>query len=80
MYCLRKTHISWARRLVNADTVKLQVGHAPQDIEERLYLNLVVARVSAQAVWNVLTGARTLDGIKVEKENRGTATRGCGRS
>ena len=55
MYALRKTHISWARRLVNADSVKLQVGHAPQDVEERHYLDLVDARESAQAVGDMLT-------------------------
>ena len=69
MYALRKTHISWARRLVNADSVKLQVGHAPQDVEERHYLDLVDARESAQAVWDVLTGVRTLDGKQREPES-----------
>lgn len=68
MYCLRKTHISWARRLVNADSVKLQVGHAPQDVEERHYLDLVDAREASQAVWDVLTGVRTLDGKRHEPE------------
>ena len=62
MYSLRATHVSWARRLVNPDAVKLQVGHAPQDIAERHYLDLVDARVSSQAVWDVLTGIKTLDG------------------
>lgn len=66
MYCLRKTHISWARRLVNADGVRSQVGHAPQDIEERHYLDLVDGRESAQAVWDVLTGARSLSGERIE--------------
>ena len=61
MYSLRATHVSWARRLVNPDAVKLQVGHAPQDIAERHYLDLVDARVSSKAVWDVLTGVRTLD-------------------
>lgn len=50
MYALRKTHISFARRLVNHDAVKLQVGHAPRDTEERHYLDLVDPRESAQAV------------------------------
>jgi len=68
MYALRKTHISWARRLVNADSVKLQVGHAPQDIEERHYLDLVDAKKSSQAVWDVLTGSRTLDGEHCKTE------------
>ena len=62
MYALRSTHVSWARRLTNADSVKLQVGHAPQDVEERHYLDLVDARESSRAVWDVLTRARTLDG------------------
>ncbi len=62
MYALRKTHVSWARRLANADSVKLQVGHAPQDVEERHYLDLVDAKESSRAVWDILTGARTLDG------------------
>jgi len=68
MYALRKTHVSWARRLVNADSVKLQVGHAPQDVEERHYLDLVDARVAAQAVWDVLTGTRALTGERVQAE------------
>ena len=62
MYALRSTHVSWARRLTNPDSVKLQVGHSPQDIEERHYLDLVDARESSRAVWDVLTRARTLDG------------------
>ena len=56
LYALRKTHVSWARQIVNPDSVKLQVGHAPQDVEERHYLDLVDARVSSQAVWDVLIG------------------------
>lgn len=66
MYCLRKTHVSWARRLVNSDSVKLQVGHAPRDIEEKHYLDLVDARESALAVWQVLTGERSLSGERRE--------------
>ena len=64
MYSLRKTHVSWARRLVNPDSVKAQVGHVPGDVEERHYLDphFVDARESSQAVWDVLTGARGLDG------------------
>ena len=62
MYCLRKTHISWARRLVSPDAVRLQVGHAGRDVEERHYLDLVGPGVSFQAVWDILTGNRTLDG------------------
>ena len=60
LYALRKTHVSWARQLVNPDSVKLQVGHAPQDVEERHYLDLVDARLSPQAVWDVLVGKKSL--------------------
>lgn len=67
LYTLRKTHISWARRLVNPDSVKLQVGHAPRDVEERHYLDLVDAREASQAVWDVLSGRRTLAGEQVRK-------------
>jgi integrase len=64
MYALKTTHITWARRLSNADSVRSQVGHAGQDVEERYYLdmNLVNAKESPEAVWDVLTGARTLEG------------------
>lgn len=65
MYCLRKTHISWARRLVSPDSVRVQVGHAGRDVEERHYLDLVDPRTSSQAVWDVLVGRRTLDGKSV---------------
>ena len=71
MYSLRKTHISWARRLVrNHDSVKLQVGHAPQDLEERHYLDLelVDARESAQAVYDVFTRARSLSGETTKRD------------
>ena len=61
MYTLRKTHISWARRIANPDSVKLQVGHAPQDTEEKFYLDLVDAHLSSQAVWDVLTGAKKIE-------------------
>jgi len=62
MYSLRHTHISWARRLVNLDAVKAQVGHAGRDIEEKHYLDMqfVDASESAQAVWDVLTGVRDI--------------------
>jgi len=66
LYALRKTHISWARRITNADSVKSQTGHAPQDVEERHYLDLVNPRESSQAVWEVLTGVRLLSGERVE--------------
>lgn len=58
MYRLRATHISWARQRVNADSVKLQVGHAPQDVEEKFYLSLVDARLSSKAVWDTLQKSR----------------------
>lgn len=64
MYALRKTHISWARQIANHDSVKAQVGHAPQDVEERFYLDLVDASQSAQAVWDVLTGKIELAGAR----------------
>lgn len=65
MYALRATHISWARNLsVNSDSVKAQVGHGPQDIEERHYLDphLVDASESLKVVWEVLNGSRQLRG------------------
>ena len=61
MYCLRTTHISWARRLVNPDSVRMQVGHAGRDVEERHYLDLVDPRESSEAVWDVLNQERNLD-------------------
>ena len=63
LYALRKTHVSWARRLVNPDSVRVQVGHAPQDIEERHYSDarLVDARASAEAVWRTLAGEAVRD-------------------
>lgn len=60
MYCLRKTHISWARRLVSPDSVRIQVGHAARDVEERHYLDLVDPSESSQAVWDILTGEKNL--------------------
>ncbi len=60
MYALRKTHISWARQLVNPDSVRVQVGHAAQDTEERHYLDLVDPHVSSKAVWDVLRGVQQL--------------------
>ena len=68
MYALRKTHISWARRLVNFDSVRVQVGRAPRDTDERHYVDMVDAKLSSQAVWDVLTGARLLTGEFVEKQ------------
>ena len=62
MYALRKTHISWAMRLADPLSVKVQVGHAPQDVTERFYDDpaLVDPMQSAQAVWDVLTGEALL--------------------
>ena len=62
LYALRATHISWARQLVNADCVKLQVGHAPRDMAEAHYtdLGLLDPSASAAAVWNVLLGRQRL--------------------
>lgn len=59
MYRLRHTHVSWARSLgkVSADSVKQQVGHAPRDIEEKFYLDLVDAHASSDAVWSILQTA-----------------------
>jgi hypothetical protein len=65
-------HPERARRLVDPDSVKLQVGHAPQDVEERHYLDLVDARESAEAVRDVLTGRRSL------RSPRRTWTHGAG--
>jgi len=69
LYCLRKTHISWARRLVNPDSVKVQVGHAPQGIEEKHYLDMVVPGESSQAVWDVLMERRDLNGKVLQSAN-----------
>ncbi|MCK6470904.1 MAG: hypothetical protein L6Q80_09245 [Dehalococcoidia bacterium] len=68
MYALRKTHITWARRLTNIDSVKAQVGHAAGDAEERHYLDLrlVDAGASSKAVWEVLTGTQNLAGERQE--------------
>lgn len=62
MYCLRVTHISWARRLVSPDSVRVQVGHAGRDVEERHYLDLVNPHEASQAVYDVLTGGTDLSG------------------
>lgn len=62
MYCLRATSISWARRLVSPDSVRVQVGHAGRDVEERHYLDLVDPHEASQAVFDVLTGVKNLMG------------------
>ncbi len=68
LYSLRKTHITWARQLVSADAVRVQVGHAPRDVEEKHYLDesMVKPSKSSQAVWDVLLGRLSLDGVKHE--------------
>jgi len=63
-YALKKTHISWARQSVNRESVMAQVGHIPQDTEEKYYLDLVDPSQSSQAVWDVLTGRRQLRGVE----------------
>jgi hypothetical protein len=74
MYCLRKTHISWARQITNPDSVRLQVGHAARDVEEKHYLDLVDARLSSQAVWDVLTGKKKLPSLLCETVLESTET------
>jgi integrase len=70
LYALRKTHITWARRLVNVDAVRVQVGHAPRDVEEQYYVDAAMAdpSVSSAAVWDVLTKARDLSGKQCEDQ------------
>ncbi len=63
-YALRKTHISWARQFVNRESVHAQVGHAPQDTEDKYYLDLVDPSQSAQAVWDVFVGEKQLRGAE----------------
>jgi len=48
--------------LVNFDSVRVQVGRAPRDTDERHYVDMVDAKLSSQAVWDVLTGARLFTG------------------
>ena len=67
MYALRKTFVSWARRLsgrlgYSIDSVNVQVGHAPKSVEERHYLDLVDPAAAAEAVWRVLAGEVDLNG------------------
>lgn len=63
MYALRHTHITWARRFVDYDAVRAQVGHAGRDVEETNYNDeeFVHAAASSQAVWDVLTGTKSLE-------------------
>jgi integrase len=67
-YCLRMTHIRWARQIVNRESVMAEVGHAPQDTEDRHYLDLADATLSAQAVWDALAGERSLRGSDERRE------------
>lgn len=65
MYSLRHTHISWARACgVNVDSIKCQVGHKGQGIEEAHYLDVALMdpAASSRAVYDVSTGTRTLPG------------------
>lgn len=64
MYCLRATHITWARARVNPDSVRSQVGHAGRDVEERHYLGVVDPRASADAVWTILQEAMQLQALR----------------
>ncbi len=69
LYSLKHTHLTWARRLVNHDSVRLQMGRAARDVDERHYLDLALvdARESAEAVWDLLIGRVTLDGRSRER-------------
>ena len=73
LYSLRKTHITWAKLCgVPKECRDLQVGHVNGGIEEKHYIDreamepkeLAQARESAQAVWDVLTGARRIEEIE----------------
>lgn len=63
MYALRHTHITWARKFIPYDAVRAQVGHAGRDIEEIHYNDesFVDAAASSSVVWEVLTGAKSLE-------------------
>ena len=52
------------------DSVRVQVGRAPRDTDERHYVDMVDAKLSSQAVWEVLVGDRLLTGEFVEKHRR----------
>jgi integrase len=77
MYALRKTHITWARRLVSVDAVRVQVGHAPRDVEEQYYVDASMAdpNLSSAAVWDVLTKARDLSGKSAASDQAAEAKR-----
>ncbi len=49
LYSLKHTHLTWARRLVNHDSVRVQMGRAARDVDERHYLDL--ALVDARESW-----------------------------
>ena len=72
LYSLRHTHLTWAKLCgVSKECRDLQVGHQIEGIEENHYINelamipkyLVQAKESAQAVWDVLIGARRIDEV-----------------
>ncbi len=62
LYSLRMTHRMWASRFVNGDCYRLQCGWSSKDIADKNYFDprLVDPAQSSKAVWDVLTGARTL--------------------
>lgn len=62
VYALRATHVTWARRFVEHDAVRKQVGHAARDVQEQHYNDgaFIDAGLSSQAVWDVLTGVKEL--------------------
>ena len=62
VYALRHTHVTWARRFADYDAVRLQVGHAGQNIQEQHYNDgeFVDAGLASEAVWHVLTGAKVI--------------------
>lgn len=60
MYCLRKTSRSWAEQLCNRNSIRLQMGRAAEDIDERHYIDLIDPHLASEAIWDVLTGAKLL--------------------
>ena len=72
LYSLKHTHITWARLFVPYDAVRAQVGHAGRDVEERNYLDasLLCPQDSAEVVWDVLVGRRSLRAPDRESKRR----------
>lgn len=65
MYALRKTHRTWAKALgVDSFAIDLQIGHSPRGSGDRDYTDtgFLNPDKSAQAVWDVLNGVKTLPG------------------